>query len=140
MSEGQHCMSDNEIILENKIKKDRKSELYGDEQKRIFDEIIILLNNLKPDDETSYIDAPEIEKKKNDIMKYLSAIHKYFPCILWQQVKKVTTNQHLSIIRNILKHFNYKLKYKYMIYKKDGCIISYYRYYLINNISETPKK
>jgi len=35
--EKQQGESDDAKHLEDKIKKDRKSELYGDEQKRIFD-------------------------------------------------------------------------------------------------------
>ena len=133
MSEGQHCMSDNEIILENKIKKDRKSELYGDEQKRIFDEIIILLNNLKPDDETSYIDAPEIEKKKDIFMKYEKELRRYFSGVIWQRYIKVKENKHMSLIRYIFKHFNYNLTYKQITQKKDGGVFIFIRYYLHKN-------
>ena len=126
-------MSDEVIVDIKKVddkKKDRKTELYGDIQKKIFDEIIVLLNNLKPDDNTSYIDAPEIEKHKDKIMKYEGDLHRFFPCTMWQRYIKVKENKHMSLIRYILKQFDYTLTYKQIIQKKDGGVFSFYRYFL----------
>ena len=126
----------NEVIVDEKSKKvddkkkDRKTELYGDNQQKIFDEIIVLLNNLKPDDTSSYIDAPDIEKNKDKIMKYEEDLHRYFPCVTWQRYIKVKENKHMSLIRYILKQFYYTLTYKQIIQKKDGGVFSFYRYYL----------
>ena len=120
-------------VLNIDDKKDKKTRLYGDIQKKIFNELIILLNNLKENDESSYIDAIDIELKKDDILKYENDFCRFFPCIMRQRYTKVTENKHMSLIRYVFKQFDYKLTYKQIIQKKDGGSFSFLRYYLHKN-------
>jgi hypothetical protein len=88
---------------------------------------------LRPDDETSYIDAPEIEKKKDDIMKYEKEFRHFFSGVMRQRYSKVKENKHMSLIRYILKQFKYNLLYKQITQKKDGGVFIFIRYYLHKN-------
>lgn len=101
-------------INKNKIKK----EAFIEKRKEIFDEIVKILG-LEPNNPESTIKKEVLDTKYEDINKLLNDIFIYYPSSVTNVINK-TNNKTMSIIRLILKHFNYKLKYKAVAcYKSD---------------------
>jgi len=106
----------NDYKFANKVK--TKNEAFIEKRKEIFDEIIKILG-LEINNPQSTIRKDILDKKFEDINKLLNDILIYFPASITNAIQK-TEKKELSSIRLILKHFNYKLKYKSICcYKND---------------------
>ena len=79
-----------------------KKNIYADEQKNIFDKIMLILD-LIPNDEKSTIRKDLLKNKYPEIEKLFNEIRKYYNNDVYAGLYQ-TQDKALSVIRRILKH------------------------------------
>lgn len=111
-------MSDEES--EPIVKKLTKNNIYMKEQKEVLDKLISILD-IVPNDNKSLISQDIVESKSDQILKLFPKIKEYYPSSSVSPVKiNSSKRKHMSIIRLLLKHHGYKLKYKIKEHHKNG--------------------
>lgn len=109
------------------VKKFTKNAVYKNEQKAVFDELMEILEII-PDDKKSCIRKDKLEEKIENILTLHDKFKEYYDSTVTKYVNR-TPNKAMCILKHILKHHGYKLKYKIVgILKNDkwGTIQSYY--------------
>ena len=102
-----------DIVEVNKQKKhSTKDILFEKEQKNVLNKLLQIID-LKVDDDVSFFSKDKLSEKKNDIVALYEDIKKFYNANVWRSIEVSNEDtKFMCIIRRILEHHNYQLKYK----------------------------